>query len=131
MIDDYVKKNQKKAACYTSLGQLRYLSALKYVDCVIGNSSSGLIEVPSFRIATVNIGDRQRGRIIGDSVIQCEPEFIEIKKAVLKAISIDFKNSVLLKSINPYGTGNSSELIVETLKNTDLKNILKKRFYDI
>ena len=131
MIDEYVKKNSKKSVCFTSLGQLRYLSALKYVDCVIGNSSSGLIEVPSFDTATVNIGDRQRGRIMCESVIQCDPNFNEIKKAILKAISIDFKNRVLLKSVNPYGTGNSSDLIVKTLKNVDLNNILKKRFYDL
>jgi GDP/UDP-N,N'-diacetylbacillosamine 2-epimerase (hydrolysing) len=124
LIDEYVKKNPKKAVCFSSLGQLRYLSALKYVDCVIGNSSSGLIEVPSFETATVNIGDRQRGRIMGESVIQCDPNFNQIKKGILKAISIDFKNRVLLKSINPYGTGNSSDLIVDTLKNTDLDNIL-------
>ena len=131
MIDDYVKKNQKKSVCFTSLGQLRYLSAIKYVDCVIGNSSSGLIEVPSFETASVNIGDRQRGRIMGESVIQCNPNFNEIKKAISKAISIDFKNNVLLKSVNLYGTGNSSELIINTLKNIDLENILKKRFYDL
>ena len=131
MIDEYVKKNPKKSVCFTSLGQLRYLSALKYVDCVIGNSSSGLIEVPSFDTASVNIGDRQRGRIMGESVIQCDPNFNEIKKAILKAISIDFTNRILLKSINPYGTGNSSDLIVDKLKNTDLDNILKKQFYDL
>lgn len=131
MIDDYVKKNPKKSVCFTSLGQLRYLSALKYVDCVIGNSSSGLIEVPSFQTATVNIGDRQRGRIMGESVINCDSNFNEIKKAISKAISIDFKNKVLLKSKNPYGSGNSSDLIVNTLKNIDLNSILKKEFYDL
>ena len=131
MIEDYVLKNSEKSICFTSLGQLRYLSALKYVDCVIGNSSSGLIEVPSFKKATVNIGDRQRGRIKGNSVIQCEPKFNEIKKAITKSISNDFKKNVLLNSLNPYGTGNSSNIIVNTLKNIDLNNILKKRFYDL
>jgi GDP/UDP-N,N'-diacetylbacillosamine 2-epimerase (hydrolysing) len=131
MVDEYVLKNPKKSICFSSLGQLRYLSALQYVDCVIGNSSSGLIEVPSFKIATVNIGDRQRGRIMGASVIQCLPEHNEIIKAIKKAISKNFKNSVLLNSINPYGKGNSSDLIVNTLKNIKLNNILKKRFYDL
>lgn len=131
MIEEYVFKNSKKTICFTSLGQLRYLSALKHVDCVIGNSSSGLIEVPSFKKATVNIGDRQRGRIIGKNVIQCEPEFKEIQKAILKAISSDFKKNVLLKSRNPYGTGNSSNIIVDKLKNIKLNNILKKKFYDL
>lgn len=131
MVDEYVLKNPEKSICFSSLGQLRYLSALHYVDCVIGNSSSGLIEVPSFKIATVNIGDRQRGRIMGASVIQCSPEHNEIIKAIKKAISKNFKNSVLFNSINPYGKGNSSDLIVNTLKNINLNNILKKRFYDL
>ena len=131
MVDEYVLKNPEKSICFSSLGQLRYLSALHYVDCVIGNSSSGLIEVPSFKIATVNIGDRQRGRIMGASVIQCSPEHNEIIKAIKKAISKNFKNSVLLNSINPYGKSNSSDLIVNTLKNINLNNILKKRFYDL
>ena len=131
LIDEYVKKNQEKSVCFTSLGQLRYLSALKHVDCVIGNSSSGLIEVPHFKIATVNIGDRQRGRIMGESVIQCEPNSDEIKKAISKAISADFKNRTLYNSINPYGTGNSSDSIVSTLKSINLDNILMKRFYDL
>ena len=130
MIEEYVLKNPKKSVCFSSLGQLRYLSALQYVDCVIGNSSSGLIEVPSFKKATVNIGDRQRGRIMGESVIQCLPKKNEIIKAIKKAISTSFKNSVLLNSTNPYGEGNSSELIVNTLKNIELTDILKKRFHD-
>lgn len=131
MIEDYVNERPDKSVCFKSLGQLRYLSALKYVDCVIGNSSSGLIEVPSFQTATINIGDRQRGRIMGSSVIQCLPEFNEIKKAISKAVSNDFKNKVLSNSINPYGTGNSSDLIANTLKKIDLNNILKKKFYDL
>lgn len=131
MVDEYVFKNSEKSVCFSSLGQLRYLSALQHVDCVIGNSSSGLIEVPSFKIATVNIGDRQRGRIMGASVIQCSPLCNQIVKAITKGISENFKHSVLLNSTNPYGKGNSSNLIVNTLKNIDLTNILKKRFYDL
>ena len=130
MIDQYVQKNPNKSICFSSLGQLRYLSALKYVDCIIGNSSSGLIEAPSFKTPTVNIGDRQRGRIMADSVIQSSTETKDILNAIHKAISKKFKNTVLLNSINPYGSGNSSDLIVSTLNNIDLKNILKKRFYD-
>ena len=130
MIEDYVNSNLDKSICFSSLGQLRYLSAINHVDCVIGNSSSGLIEVPSFKTPTVNIGDRQRGRIRGNSVIQCEPEFNEIKKAIKKSISNNFKKNILLNSVNPYGLGNSSEMIINKLKNVDLNNILKKRFYD-
>ena len=131
MIDEYVKNNPKKSVCFTSLGQLRYLSALKYVDSVIGNSSSGIIEVPSFETATVNIGDRQRGRIMGDSIINCEPYFHQISQSILKSISKEFKNNILSKSENLYGKGNSSDLILDVLKNTKLDNILKKQFYDL
>ena len=77
LIDEYVSKNKNKAVTFTSLGQLRYLSAIPFMTAVVGNSSSGLLEVPSFRIPTVNIGDRQRGRIQGDSVINCDPTIKE------------------------------------------------------
>tara|TARA_B100000963_G_scaffold266236_1_gene234418 strand:+ start:6733 stop:7893 length:1161 start_codon:yes stop_codon:yes gene_type:complete len=130
-IDRYVKNNPDKSVCFTSLGQLRYLSALKHVDCVIGNSSSGLIEVPSFKTATVNIGDRQRGRIFGDSVTACDPTTEDIENAIKKSISINFKENVLSVAKNPYGEGNSSDRIIEILKNTDLNNILKKQFNDL
>ena len=130
-IDEYVKNNSDKSVCFTSLGQLRYLSALKYVDCVIGNSSSGLIEVPSFKTATINIGDRQRGRIFGDSVISCGSNSEDIEKAIKKSIAIDFKENVLSVARNPYGEGNSSDIIVEVLKKTKLKGILKKQFHDL
>ncbi|MDC0291149.1 UDP-N-acetylglucosamine 2-epimerase [Akkermansiaceae bacterium] len=130
-IDEFVKKNPENSVCFTSLGQRRYLSAVKYVDCVVGNSSSGLIEVPSFKTATVNIGDRQRGRIKGDTVISCQSDSNGIRKAILKAISPDFKKNVLAKAVNPYGTGNSSDLIIDILESIDLQNILKKKFYDL
>ncbi len=129
-IDEYVKKHPEKSVCFTSLGQLRYLSALQYVDAVIGNSSSGLIEVPSFKIATINIGDRQLGRIQAQSVIQTTTETQDIENAVQYAVSKEFKE--LLKSVeNPYGSGNSSQKIVEELKKVDFDNVLKKKFYDL
>ncbi len=129
-IDEYVNKNPEKSVCFTSLGQLRYLSALKYVDAVIGNSSSGLIEVPSFKTATVNIGDRQLGRIQASSVIQTTTEANDIKQAIKQAISEEFKEK--LKNVeNPYGKGNSSKKIIEELKKVNLDNVLKKEFYDI
>ena len=131
MIDDYVAKNTSKAICFTSLGQLRYLSALQYVDAVIGNSSSGLLEAPSFKIATVNIGDRQRGRIMAKSVIQCDSSSQNIEIAINKAISTEFKE--ILKTVeNPYkGAESPSKNIVKVLKSIDLNNILKKQFYDL
>ena len=76
MIDDYTNRNSKKSIGFISLGQLKYLSSLQYVDAVVGNSSSGIIEAPSFKIGTINIGDRQRGRLQASSVINCEPKKI-------------------------------------------------------
>ena len=85
--DDYVANHQDKAIAFTSLGQLRYLSALQYMDVIVGNSSSGLIEVPSFGTYTINIGDRQRGRVSGESVINCSSDINAITNA-LKTVSI-------------------------------------------
>ena len=130
MIDEYVTKNSNKSIVFTSLGQLRYLSALQYVDAVVGNSSSGLAEAPSFKIGTINIGDRQKGRIKASSVIDCEPNKDSILKSFEKLYSKEFQNS-LINVKNPYGDGCASKKIVEILKNVDLKNILKKSFYDL
>ncbi|GGB71984.1 UDP-N-acetyl glucosamine 2-epimerase [Flavobacterium suaedae] len=130
LIDEYVAKNTSKAIAYTSLGQLRYLSAIQYMDAVIGNSSSGLIEVPSFKTPTINIGDRQQGRVKGVSVIDCEANEADIVSAIEKALSSEFK--MLLKdSHNPYGSKNSSTEIVKVLKEAKLENIIKKKFYNI
>ena len=130
MIDEYVIKNSHKSIGFTSLGQLRYLSALQYVDAVVGNSSSGLAEAPSFKIGTINIGDRQKGRIKASSVIDCEPNKDSILKSFEKLYSKEFQES-LKDTINPYGDGCASKKIVEVLKNVDLENILKKSFYDL
>ena len=130
MIDEYVTKNSHKSIVFTSLGQLRYLSALQYVDAVVGNSSSGLAEAPSFKIGTINIGDRQKGRIKASSVIDCEPNKDSILKSFEKLYSKEFQET-LKTTINPYGDGYASKKIVEILKNVDLKNILKKSFYDL
>ena len=130
MIDEYVTKNSHKSIVFTSLGQLRYLSSLQYVDAVVGNSSSGLAEAPSFKIGTINIGDRQKGRIKASSVIDCEANKNSIVKAFAKLYSKEFQET-LKTTINPYGDGCASKKIVEILKNVDLKNILKKSFYDL
>ncbi|PRM92014.1 UDP-N-acetylglucosamine 2-epimerase (hydrolyzing) [Arcobacter cryaerophilus gv. occultus] len=130
MIDEYVTKNSHKSIVFTSLGQLRYLSALQYVDAVVGNSSSGLAEAPSFRIGTINIGDRQKGRIKASSVIDCEPNKDSILKSFEKLYSKEFQET-LKTTINPYGNGCASKKIVEILKSVDLGNILKKSFYDL
>lgn len=130
MIDKYVAQNPQKACAFDSLGQLLYLSALKHIDTVIGNSSSGLIEAPCFKIATINIGDRQRGRIKAESVIDCEPSYGKIRNALSKTFSNGFKKK--LQSVkNPYGSGGASKKIKKIIKETDLTDILKKQFFDI
>ncbi|MFD0749655.1 UDP-N-acetylglucosamine 2-epimerase [Mucilaginibacter calamicampi] len=130
MIDKYAANHPDKAVAFTSLGQLRYLSALRHVDIVVGNSSSGLIEAPSFKKPTVNIGDRQSGRIKGVSVIDCEPNYSAIKSAIENAFDTNFVRS-LENSVNEYGQKNASEVILPILKSADLESLLKKKFYNI
>lgn len=130
LIDDYVKAHPEKSIAFISLGQLRYLSALQYMDVVVGNSSSGLIEVPSFRIVTIDIGDRQRGRIKADSVISCNPDYASIKGALSKAFSPNFIES-LKKVKNPYGEKDASQEIIRVLKKTKTEDLLKKKFFDL
>lgn len=116
-----------------SLGQQRYLSALRYADMVIGNSSSGLLEAPAMGVATVNIGDRQRGRIAPESVITCKPEKMEIIQAMKKVVLPEFK-SILKDMVNPFGDGHTSEYIEKILLDFLRGKLLldrKKRFYDV
>tara|TARA_B110000483_G_C18156991_1_gene527777 strand:+ start:359 stop:1528 length:1170 start_codon:yes stop_codon:yes gene_type:complete len=130
MIDQHTNKYPKKSIGFTSLGQLRYLSALQYVDAVVGNSSSGLLETPSFKIGTINIGERQKGRIRAESVVDCLPDKKDIQKSFKRLYSKNFQD--LLSNVNnPYDNGSSSKKIVRVLKNFKLKNILKKSFYNI
>lgn len=130
LIDEFVGKNPSNAISFISLGQLRYLSAIRHCQVVIGNSSSGLIEVPSFKKPTVNIGDRQQGRIESKSVISCKPEKKSILEAINIALSKDFQNQ-LPNTKNPYGEGNSSIKILDTILSKPVHNILKKKFYNI
>ncbi|MEK6747242.1 MAG: UDP-N-acetylglucosamine 2-epimerase [Pseudomonadota bacterium] len=129
LIQDFVAQN-KNARAYDSLGQQRYLSCVAEVDAVVGNSSSGLIEVPSFKKPTINIGNRQNGRIKAASVIDCEPERDSILVALDKAYSKEFRTS-LSNIENSYGSGDSCKKIVDTLISVDLYNILTKHFFDI
>lgn len=130
MIDSFVKNNSSNATSFFSMGQLNYLSALQYVSVVIGNSSSGLIEAPSFKIPTVNIGDRQKGRIKSKSVIDCDNEKSSITKTIKTALSKEFLDSI--QNIkNPYGEGGASKKIIEIIKTKNFNDILKKRFYDL
>ncbi|MBD3727847.1 MAG: UDP-N-acetylglucosamine 2-epimerase (hydrolyzing) [Moraxella osloensis] len=130
MIDSYVAQNPHKSVAFTSLGQLRYLSALQYVDVVVGNSSSGLAEVPSFKKATINIGDRQTGRLKAKSIIDCVPTEHGIKKALEIAFSDDFQTN-LLNTVNPYGDGEASAKILPIIKRDIAVQDLKKSFYDL
>ncbi len=123
-------KDKRNAKAYKSLGQLLYLSCLQYVDAVVGNSSSGLTEVPSFKKATINIGDRQLGRLSASSVINCDANSNDILKAIEKSYSIEF-TSILESVKNPYGDSCASEKIIKLLEEYPLHNILKKKFFDV
>ncbi|SEP70573.1 GDP/UDP-N,N'-diacetylbacillosamine 2-epimerase (hydrolysing) [Ectothiorhodospira magna] len=122
--------NHPRAVAYTSLGQLRYLSCIYHVNGVIGNSSSGLIEAPSLNTGTINIGDRQKGRLKASSVIDCEPDKFSIKNAINKLFSDEFQSN--LKFIeNPYGYGGASNAIVQIIEqHSSFPDLLKKKFHD-
>jgi GDP/UDP-N,N'-diacetylbacillosamine 2-epimerase (hydrolysing) len=130
MIDEYVNSNSHRSIAFTSLGQKRYLSALKFVDGVVGNSSSGLLEVPTFKIGTINIGDRQKGRLRASSVIDVIPDKEKILDAFETLYSKDFQNS-LENTKNPYEDGGSSRKVKEKIKHSNLKDIIKKTFYNV
>lgn len=129
IIEEFCSKNTN-AHCFTSLGQLSYFSAINYIDGVVGNSSSGLTEVPSFKKATINIGDRQKGRLKAESVIDCEPTKESIKKAISELYIEKFQKQ-LSSTINPYGDGGSVEKIIEVLKTASLENLIKKAFFNV
>ena len=123
------KFSQSRINCvvHTSLGQLRYLSAASLVDVVVGNSSSGILEVPSLKTPPVNIGDRQKGRPRADSVIDCKPNSVIIKKSIKKAFKMNCNNT-----INPYGDGRTAPRVLKVLKKINSsKGLIKKHFFDI
>lgn len=130
MIDEYVGKNSIRARAYDSLGQLRYFSVLKHADAVIGNSSSGLIEAPFLKKATINLGIRQQGRLKASSVIDCTETCEEIVKAIEIGLSSDFQHS-LEQVVSPYGLSNASSKIKYVLKTANLHKIILKRFHDV
>lgn len=130
MIDDFVAARPQQCKAFTSLGQVRYLSALRLVDATIGNSSSGLIEAPSLGVGTINIGDRQKGRIKAESVIDCAPRREAIAAALDRLYSPEFR-AILPGVQNPYGSAGASRKIVEVLSHYPLGGILKKRFHDV
>jgi GDP/UDP-N,N'-diacetylbacillosamine 2-epimerase (hydrolysing) len=130
MILDYVNNHPNNSISFTSMGSLIYLSTLQFIDGVIGNSSSGLTEAPTFKIGTINIGDRQKGRLKAESVIDCEPTNKSIKQAIKKLYSKSFRK-VLNSVKNPYGEGDATEKIMRFLTNEPLPKDIKKDFYDL
>ena len=130
LMEEYAN-SRDNVELFDSLGVRRYLSAVKYAIMVIGNSSSGLSEVPSFHVPTVNIGDRQKGRLRADSVIDCEPKAEDIIGAMKKAQSDEFKD-ICMNCVNPYGDGETTPKMLAAIDDMFEKGIdLKKKFYDI
>lgn len=128
-IEAFVAAHPDRCAAVPSLGRQRYLSALACVDAVVGNSSSGLIEAPSFRIPTVNVGDRQRGRIRAASVIDCAPMAGAVGGALDRALSPSFRAG-LAGLVNPFGDGHAAERIVDVLTSVPLDTLVRKVFHD-
>jgi GDP/UDP-N,N'-diacetylbacillosamine 2-epimerase (hydrolysing) len=129
MIEEFVAARPQTAKLFKSLGQLRYLSSIKHCDGVVGNSSSALIEAPGLGKGSVNIGDRQRGRLRASSVIDCEPDVASIRAALERLYSVEFAAG-LPHIVNPYGTGGASEKIVQILRTVRLDRITVKQFYN-
>jgi len=130
MINKFVNDNLKNSIAFKSMGQINYLSTLQFVDGVIGNSSSGLLEAPTFKIGTINIGDRQKGRLKAKSIIDCEPTKTSIKQAVKTLYTKDFQNILSIVK-NPYGEGNAIEKIARVLRDSIIPEELKKEFYEL
>lgn len=118
------------AKAYESLGSSNYLSCLSLVDGVVGNSSSGILEAPTFKIGTVNIGDRQRGRLMSSSIINCQSDSREIVKAIQELFSKEFQHN-LKNSENLYGPPGASDRIVSLLSDLPLRDNLSKKFFDL
>ena len=121
LIESYASCNSGRVLAIPSLGQMRYLSAVKYADVVIGNSSSGVIEVPSFNVPTVNIGVRQQGRLAAKSVLHCSATVDGILDAIALAVSRNYKKEDE-KILNPYGQGNASIKVIEMIKSFDFSS---------
>jgi len=130
ILENYAQADPERVFLFRSLGQLRYLSLMKHCEVVLGNSSSGLIEAPSFGVPTLNIGDRQKGRISGETVVHCGETKAEISKGMKKVTEKQFQEECR-KANNPYGDGESSKKIVDLLIDYPLEDILYKSFYNV
>lgn len=130
LIDEYAEKRPERCLAVTSLGARRYLSAMKYAAAVIGNSSSGILEAPSFKIAVINIGDRQKGRVRAESVIDCEPSAASIQTAIHKGISPEFQQK--LECIkNPFEKSGTASEIISKIATCNPSGLLKKKFFNV
>ena len=129
-INGFVAKNQERSVAYKSLGVLRYLSVMKEVGAVVGNSSSGLVEVPSFGIPTLNIGDRQKGRLAAESVLNCDTDCESILAGLARVLSPEFIE-IASKSQNPYDKEGTAKSIFDVISTYPLKELNQKHFYDI
>jgi len=129
MIDEFVKANQHKSKAFTSLGTLRFLSVVKQCDAIIGNSSSGIVEAPSLKTATLNIGDRQKGRVQAESTINVESNEEEIKKGIKKIHDTSFKESVDTLD-NPYDKGGAALEIFRQISKSKINSTIKS-FYSL
>lgn len=130
MIDQFVNENSAISSAYNSLGSLRFLSTVKMCDAIVGNSSSGIIEAPSLGTATINIGDRQKGRTQANSVVNCKVDLEEILEAFQKITDSTFKKS-LKRLQNPYGQGGTSDKILQALSHVDFIDLKIKKFHNI
>lgn len=129
-IDVYAERRKDRVVCCTSLGQLRYLSAMKHAAAVVGNSSSGILEAPVLKASTVNIGDRQKGRLRFPSVIDCAEEKGAIVAAIQKALSEDFRQG-LEDMVIPHSDGNIAVRIKNVLRDVPLEGLFQKQFFDL
>jgi UDP-N-acetylglucosamine 2-epimerase (non-hydrolysing)/GDP/UDP-N,N'-diacetylbacillosamine 2-epimerase (hydrolysing) len=129
-INDYVSSHPNRCKAFKSLGLKRYLSALKYVTAVVGNSSSGIIEVPSFGIPTLNIGNRQKGRIAADSVYLCGTSQKDITAALEYILTDEFRELASHKD-NPYEKDCTVDAILQVIKSSNIDNIIQKSFYNL
>ena len=129
-VNSFVNKNSDRAKAFKSLGVVRYLSVMKLMAAVVGNSSSGIVEVPSFGIPTLNIGDRQKGRIQADSTYNCLPDRGSVLKGLDKVLSKEF-HELASKAHNPYEKANTAEEIFKVISTYPLEQLIQKHFYDI
>lgn len=129
-IEQYATQHANRVRAYKSLGMRRYLSVMKYCTAVVGNSSSGILEAPSFHIPTLNIGSRQNGRIAAESVYNCATDKESISAALEHILTPEFR-AIASKARNPYAKEGTAQAIFEVISTYPLEGIIKKEFYNL